>query len=122
MSTIKIFMRRFYPGIFVSDFTDIEVKSRDPNQDWGGAYSIYFYDRVFGEIDGEVVQGKEKNKSPTYYKGTEFTAEEAIRACGEDSILAENIKINGYRRLVRTTKNQWFPLQDGDIVIREAGN
>jgi hypothetical protein len=114
----KTYMMLFYPGSFVSETSSKPVESRAvPKVRPEGAYAIQFYDVEETEVNGETLKGKPKNHSPTYYWGKEFSAEEAIREVGEGSILASNVRGNKFKRLVKTVRGNWQPLDDKDVVI-----
>lgn len=115
---MKHYVRIWYLGLFVSEDSVREVATREERPELGAnAYGWQFFDRESAvSPDGETLLGKEKNHSPTYYIGTELTAEQAIAE--GNSIARSNIEGNGYKRLVRTARGQMFPLNDGDVVVR----
>lgn len=117
---VKIFMRTFHPGLFVSEQSVKEVPSREVRPaPLSRAYAWQFFERECVVKDGETLLGEPKNHSPTYYVGEELSAEEAI-ARG-NNVAKSNIEGNGYKRLVITKMGQMFPLYDGDVVVGEAG-
>ena len=115
----KTYMRKYYPGIFVSETSDEVVTERvAPESPPKGCYAVQFFDQTEELIDGEKLLGKPKNWSKTTFYGTEYTDEEAIRETGEHSTLASNVRGNKYSRLVKTIRGNWQPLSDGDVVIK----
>lgn len=116
MSTVT-YVEIFYPGSFVSKTSTKKVDSRISPDIPENAYAYRFFDQEEVESGGEILKGEPKNKSGTYYLGEEFTADQAMSAPWANPILKDNIKGNGYKRLVRTKFGQVMPLSDNDVVI-----
>jgi hypothetical protein len=113
---LKHYVTFFYPGIFASETEDRPVETRERTPDVPkGAYAWRFYDREEMRQGKETLAGKPKNHSPTHYVGTELSAKEAISMGG---VLADNVRINGYKRLVKTRGGQIFPLDDDDVIVK----
>ncbi len=123
------FVTFYSPGTFVSETTEKPIASwdvetaktmaRDIRERYGAApYGFQFTTRgrTKDELDSKVV-----SKSPFYYLGgkVETLAEVEARASASDRILLDNMRGNGYARII-TNNNSWrwtAPLKDGDVVL-----
>lgn len=116
--SLVTYMRIYYPGSFVSETSEKKVTSRTPPKERPkGAYAVQFFDQEEIKKGKEILEGKPKNFSPTYFWGKEYSASEAIKEVGEGSILASNVRGNGYKRLVKTVMGNWQPLENKDEVL-----
>lgn len=120
----RTFVTFFYPGSLFEERASEPVGSRDlakltvPK----GAYAFQFFDRTDGviELDGDLtpVMGKAKNHSPRYYPdGKVLTLAEVEAERGADSILAQNMRDNGWGCIIRTRRGTYQPLEEGDEVV-----
>ncbi len=114
---MKTYMRIYYPGSFVSETTDREVKDRSIPERPERAYAIEFYDREEETLNGEVLVGKAKNFSKTYYWGEVYDLERLKREYGHERILISNIEGNGYKAAIKTVRGNWQTFGDNDEVI-----
>lgn len=114
----KTYIEWFYPGSFVSETRTEPVEDRSkPSKISKTAYAYRFFDREEIQQGRETLRGKPKNYSPMYYFGEEFTAEEALNDDSFGDIAKSNIKVNEFKRVVRTKLGQIFPLEDKDRVF-----
>jgi hypothetical protein len=117
----KTYMEILYPGSFVAETSTKPVKSRTvPKTRPEGAFAVRFFDQSEVEKDGEILTGKQKNFSPFYYWGEEFTCAEIKKKFPTETILYSNVHGNGYKRAVRTVVGNWRPLEPKDIVIAKG--
>lgn len=115
---IKTYLKLFYPGSFVSESFVKEVEKREYRPEIpSGVYAWQYFERESTYLNGELLLGEPKNFSGTFYIGQELTAKEVIAEYGESSVAAQNIINNGYERVVKTRRNQLFPLGAKDMVV-----
>jgi hypothetical protein len=127
------FVEFFSPGTLVSESTVKPIDSWDAQvaltlvkgiTERHGAkpYGFQFVTRSRGEAD---LDSREVARSPMHYFGVkvETLAEVEARATKNDAILLTNMRVNGYTRIVTTTRGWRFsaPLRDGDVVLDGAG-
>lgn len=116
---MKIYMRIYYPGSFVSETSDKEVIDRTiPKDRPDRAYAIQFYDREEENINGESLVGKPKNFSKTFYWGDVYDLECLKKEYGHERILISNIEDNGYKAAIKTVCGNWQTFTDSDEVIK----
>lgn len=113
----KQYIRWFYPGAFVSDTVDLELQPDQPITPPERAFGFQTFSREEVELDGEVLKGKPKDFSPMTYYGKAYTLEEVRRLPDVTKILIQNMTINGWPRIVRTSKGRLYPLNKGDVVL-----
>lgn len=116
---LKQYIEFFYPGSFVSETSVQEVADRTPPTELPkAAYAYRFFARSEVMQDGEMLRGQPKDYSPTTYYGEAMTLEE-VKALHGDShrILIGNMECNRWKRVVRVACGQFFPLEDGDVVV-----
>jgi hypothetical protein len=103
----------------MSETSEEEIPSRDSIIEIPeNSYGYYLFDKEYIENDGEVLEGEKKNISPTFYIGTMETYEEICkRNLPGESILRENMKSNGWFKVVRTKFGNVYSLEEGDIVL-----
>lgn len=120
----------FYsPGTFVSEQSQKEIDTWDINaaremarsiQERHGATPYGFQFITRGRYDDEL-DSREIDRSSMYYLGGKVETIEEVFARNDpkEEILRENMKINGYNRIIVNT-NSWkstFPLNDSDVVL-----
>lgn len=110
---------RFYrPGILVSEPYDKKINSREDKVVLpDNAYAYSFFDREETEKDGEILYGKDKNFSETFYSGREMNLAEVKNEMPDKKILIQNMEMNGYERIVMTKFHQAMPLEKNDRVL-----
>lgn len=114
---IKHFIEYLTPGFFVAEDYSKEIPERKLEYAPEHCSGFRFYDREIVDLDGELLQGKPKNYSPYYYKGTELTLDEVKKTMSNHHILIGNMESNKWNRVVKLSGGQIWPLRDGDIVI-----
>jgi hypothetical protein len=112
-----------YPGTLVAETSSGPVPRRElPETIPGRATAYRFYSRQETEVNGEKLVGQPKDCSPWAYFGKEYSASEVYALEGDRyRVLRDNVRINGYQRMVQTIYGNWYPLQDGDQVVPDAG-
>lgn len=125
----KHFVTFLSPGSFVSeqssqpvpawDITTAVKLARNVKERHGATpYAFYFTTRGRGHDD---LDSRETDRSPLYYLGGKIeTLEEIIaRDLPDERILRENMRCNGWARVIRN-ENSWrvtMPLNDTDVVL-----
>ena len=111
-----------YPELIFADSSSRPVPSRElPAVIPGHATGYRFFTRSEVEVDGEKLVGQPKDQSPWTYFGTEYSAEQVQALEGDHvRILRDNVRINGWTRVVQTTYGSWYRLEDGDQVVADA--
>lgn len=112
-----------HPGTFLAEASSRAVPSRELPETIPGRTTGYrFFTRQETEVNGEKLVGQPKDYSPWAYFGKEYSAAEVYALEGDRyRVLRDNVRINGYRRMVQTIYGNWYPLQDGDQVVTDAG-
>lgn len=119
----KTFVEFYFPGPICSETSHREVSSRDPIQVEvpKGCFAFQFYDQDTEEVE---VFGKKrtlfddrKNVSPMYYLGGEIVDQREAERRGK-TILADNMRCNGYKHCILTPQGQAFPVEDRDVVLK----
>lgn len=127
---VRHFVTFLSPGTFVAEDTSKPIGSwdvlqacamaRDIQERYGAKpYGFYFTTRAreAGELDSRRVA-----TSGTYYlRGRIMTLEDVLREMPDEKILAENMRCNGFDRVVVThTPYRWTqPLRNGDVVLKQ---
>ncbi len=119
---LKHYVEYLYPGLLMCETSETEVKDRKPEnvKDPGnGTFAFRFFDIEESKSDsGEILKGRRKNWSGTYYfGGTVYTAEEAEKAFPNESILLSNIKRNNTKRVIKTRLGNIQEFRDIDTLI-----
>jgi hypothetical protein len=111
-----------YPGTFFAESGSRRVERRElPEAIPGQATGYRFFTRTEVDVDGEKLVGRPKDYSGWTYFGKEYSAEQVQAMAGEHvRILRDNMRINGWTRVVQTAYGQWYPLTDGDVVVPDA--
>lgn len=117
---LKHFVEWFYPGSFVSETSAEEVPDRSPPKyKHGAAYGYRHFSQTIIEQDGEKLVGPRKDVSPMTYYGEILTLDQVKALPGDDyRILISNMECNGWDRVVRTVRGNFYNLKDGDTVVR----
>ena len=115
---IQTYAMVLYPGIIVSDTSEKQVSSRDPNKFKmpKHAFGFRFFDKEILEGVTGKTYGTPHNFSGWHYKGTVRTIEQ-VKEQEPDSILYRNMKGNGYNRIVDTEAGQCIPMEDDDMIV-----
>lgn len=117
---LKHYVEFLYPGVFVSESYEREIKSRDNIKNIPkNCYGYRFFDREEIVINKENLVGKEKNYSGTYYFGESFTLNEVKKLNGNHKILIDNMKINNWKKVVKTRIGNFQPLYYNDKVLND---
>jgi hypothetical protein len=123
----KHFVQFFTPGIFFSETTEKEIETWDiptaiemskTNRERYKArpYGFAFLTRgrTEGELDSRVLK-----RSGTYFLGGRIETLDEIdrRNDPEEKILRENMRGNGWDRVVVTSQGNTFPLKPDDVIL-----
>ena len=120
---LKHYVEFLYPGVLMSESSIREVKTkaykklqRIPKTCFG----FRFFDRQELKSNGEILKGKEKNWSGTYYFGKIYTANQVKNTFPSERILVRNIERNSpTSRGIKTRWGNWQMFERGDKVIGE---
>lgn len=120
---IKHYVSFLLPGIIVCETITREVKLRDPEAARPypkNSFAFMFYDREEETVNGELLAGKNKNYSGTYYiDGRILTVEEVKKLYPEDKILIDNTTFNNIDKVIVTRLGNFQPYNDNDTVVKE---
>lgn len=114
MST-KHYVTFYYPGSFVDEEETRAIAKRgEIGAVPPAAFGYQEWDREEHEKDGEVLKGQPKNRGPMTYFGTAYTADEVEKLSPADRyrILLNNMRGNGWERVVRTERGNWRAFTD----------
>lgn len=114
---LKHYIRWYFPGSFTSETADKPLERPIIKPRRAYAYQVYAQTELIHS--GELLKGEKKLLGPMTYFGTEFTKEDVMRCPGNMEILISNMEDNHWTRVVQTSAGQFFPLEDGDIVLCE---
>ena len=118
----KTYVEILYPGSFLLESSIKPVDSRDPAKFKApkGCFGYRFFDReeVVSD-DEEVLKGKPKNHSGTYYFGKVMTVDEVKSQVPDSGILVTNMQTNGWDRVVKTRCGNFQPLTSSDTIVAE---
>ncbi len=116
---LKHYVEIFYPGEeFFYKTTEEEVDQRNsklvtiPKE----AIGYRFFDRSEWSFKGQNFVGLKKNFSRMTYFGKAYTLEEVEAYFPKCENLINNMKSQGYSRVVKTRAGNWQFLEEGDIV------
>ena len=123
----KHFVTFYSPGTFMAETSDRLIASWDiaeavrMSQDIKeryGATPYAFRFTTWGRKDDEL-DSREIERSPTYFLGGKIKTLEDVEATQPGTILARNMRTNGYARVITTTEGwRWTqPLNDRDVVL-----
>ncbi len=123
----KTYVEFQYPGLLFSNISTQEVETRDTSKlDMPkNAFAFNFFDIISMtiEVDGELVELESKriHKSNLhYYGGKVYTAQEIRRKFPQEKTLISNMRINGYKKVIKCRTGNWQPLEKDDVFIKEA--
>lgn len=112
----------FYPGSLLEEAASQPVETRDVERLTipEGAFAFQFFDRTDGvlELDGDLIEvtGKPKNHSPRYYPDGEVLT---LADVAPGSYLEQNMRGNGWDRVVRTRRGNVQLLDDGAVILHK---
>ena len=123
MSTMtKHFVEFYWPGSFVANTSDREVESWDVDaalemvRDMDRTpYAFRFFTRARGpdDLDSHVTK-----RSPFYHLGGTIETLADVEARDPGSILASNMQMNGYERVITNTNSwRWTSVLEKDDVV-----
>lgn len=124
----QTYLRRFCPGLIMAEASEVwcpESLRDDPLRAASivpdGCFAFEFFDREEVTVNGEVLVGKNKNKSPRYFiGGYMYSPGEAQALEGE-----ENWNLRSYGEsgqwLVKTKLGNWQFANAGDVCICPDG-
>jgi len=92
----------------VAEMLDEKVKSKKGHP--YGYYCFYYWDREETEVDGEVLKGKEKNRSGAYFVNAEVFSQVTIKLHPKCThTLEENMRCNDYKYVAQQIGGPiWF--------------
>jgi hypothetical protein len=115
---LKHYVEFYYPGSFFPETEIREIASRKTKV--AAPENCYGY-RLFDRE--EVMQGKErlagnaKNFSGMTFFGQTMTVADVAKLAGDHSILISNMRCNKWKKVVKTRRGNFQPVQKGDTVI-----
>ena len=116
---LKHYVTFLYPGIFLSEESSKEVKSRDEKFEVPKTcFAYYFWDREEQEIRGEILKGEAKNKSGLFYFGELMTVKDVEEKLPKERVLLSNMRSNNWDKIVRTRRGNFQPFNKGDKILQ----
>lgn len=82
-------------------------------------FAFHFFDIEEETVNGEMLTGKQKNKSTNYLFGKTLTREDVIKIDGKDSMLYKNMEDNDWDRVFESCRGRVLPMNDADIILGE---
>ena len=118
------YIQFLYPGLLMCETKENRIKSRDPLKvklpKDSSTFAFRFFDTEETVVNNEVLKGKPKNWSGTYYFGGKvYTAEEAQNAFPDQTILLDNIRINGMKKVIKTRLGNIQEFRDIDTLLEQ---
>ena len=113
----KTYVEIFYPGSLFPESKVREVKDRTPIDLPSGAFAFSFFDQEETIVKGEILVGKQKNRSGRFYAGELFTLAEVKEKFPESRILISNMENNGYAKVVKTVRGNFQPFMPEDTML-----
>lgn len=126
MSNKSTYVEWLYPGSLFPEESVQKVETRNPNRMAktvdASVFAFSYFDQTMDKItiDGEqqIVYGKRRNVSGRYYPGGKtFTAAQLKKLDGDYGILISNMEGNGWKKVVRTRRGNFQPLEKGDVIL-----
>jgi len=116
---LKHYVEFLLPGSFFPESIVREVadRTRPPIDTPKNCFGYTFFSRTEVELDGEILRGQIKDRSPRTYFGKVMTLEEVKAMPGDNRILISNVS-QYPRGAVKTVCGNWQPLEEGDVVIQ----
>jgi hypothetical protein len=120
-------MELMFPGLLFPECSSRVVETRDPGalKVPPDAFAFQLHDiEVIGATrdDGKRIEtrGEPTNYSGRYYPRARICTLADVEAMGEPfATLADNMRGNGWLRVVQTHRGNWQPLEDGDVVLAD---
>lgn len=118
----RSFFRFYSPGLFAADSWDQEISAalRPDQVVWPErAYCFVHYVRTDVEADGTTYKGEMERVGPVYYHpDSAVRTLEDIQMTEGNSILVQNMKTNGWNKVVFTRWGNWpQPFEEGKDCI-----
>jgi hypothetical protein len=123
---IVTYVTYLYPGLIVSEESTHRADSRDPvraaREASRHAYAFRFHEvlatvATLGAEDVEMCSSPRNHSGWYYIDGEDLTAAEVADLPGDHRVLLDNMRINGWRRMVHCRAGNWLPMASGDLVI-----
>lgn len=119
----QTYVKFWYRGAFVDEDSCRMVNSRDigaliiPQS----VYALEFYDIRIAHESGGVLKSEPFNRSPKlFYGGQIMTVADVEREIPDHDILLDNMRINGWARVIKTRAGHFLPFVDGNILLEAA--
>ncbi len=120
---LKHYVEFLYPGIFFVDTSIREVKTRNyknlqriPK----GCFGFRYFDKEEIKKSGEILEGRKKNISGTYYFGEVYPINRIKKEYPKERILIGNIERNSRTKTaIKTRCGNWQIFSKGDRIIKE---
>jgi len=117
--SLKHYVEFYFPGIIVMESSILKIKSRKEEfKIPDGAYGYRFFDKEEVKIKGEILEGRRKNWSGTYYFGEVLSLKELKERFPDEDTLIHNMEMNDWEQIVRTTRGIFQPFEKGDKIIK----
>lgn len=120
----KTYVELLYPGSLFAEDEQVVVKERNAEKvakKYRQCFAFRFYDLTTAEVsvDGvrRVVSGERKNVSPLYYPGAKSYTLAEVKRLPDSRILASNMECNGWKRVVKTRRGNFQPLNKTDVIL-----
>lgn len=114
----QMYVEYIYTGSLVADSSSAKIASAADVHLPKSACGYRTFERTETTTDdGEVLIGAPRNYSAWTYLGREKTLPEVEQEHPGQRILIDNMRINGYKRVVFTPYGNVWPLNDADVVV-----
>lgn len=119
-----------YPGLIVSNESNMEVPDRNPEREArreaaDSAFGFSYFDIVSAvvEIGETLIQttSNRRNISCTYYIDGEVLDIDQVAALpGDHQIMLDNMRCNDWDRVVRCRSGNFQPFDESDALVRST--
>lgn len=119
---IKHYVEFLYPGVIISECSQVEISSRDIEEIYipNHAYGFRFLDKTHAIIDGTELVSQPENYSNWHYEGEFWSLEYVEEHMPHMNVLIDNMKTNNWNRVIRTHYGQCFPVEDDAQIFERS--
>lgn len=115
---IKRYVQYWYPGTFVSDTEERELKDGEQPTLEGNAYAYQTFERqCVKSADGEVLTGEPRNHSKQFIKGVLWDIDDAKRL--GTPTLVSNMRISKWEHVVKCSQG-CIPYRHDSMELLES--
>lgn len=115
---LKHYVTFLFPGSFYPEETIVQIDSRESTFDIpGNCFAYYLWDRIEVVQGDETLYGERKNKTGRFYFGEVLTIDDVKSKYPESKILISNMEMNNWKKIVRTRRGNFQPIEAADTVL-----